>query len=109
MGLQIYHAILHDDNSNPLIPTKKFTLDALSPYDEMVVANQLEYMTITLLVMLKLLPSGTVDVQYNVQLNNSNDGGGDTAVGGFQLLLGTEKAHVIYDDDESNVNFKVSS
>jgi hypothetical protein len=77
MSLQITQAV--DGNSNPPIPPERFS----SPYAGLVVTNQLEDMTVILVLILELQPGGVLNVTYNVHLTYDNDSGEDTARGEF--------------------------
>jgi hypothetical protein len=108
MSLQITQAV--DENSNSLIPPERFSLDALNPYAELVATNQLEDITIILVLILELQPGGVLNVTYNVHLTDDNDGGEDSIRGEFQLPLGNMKAtnvFVPFNGDLANVNFTV--
>lgn len=106
MGFTVTH--LHDNKSNPLIPPQKYTLDALHPYAEFKVANQLENLTAQLFIMMKLGKAGVVDVDFHVTFN----GGQLKRQANFQLVPikhTTEKKNAEWaDGDQIDVNFAVS-
>lgn len=109
MGLTIVK-FWGDDKTTPPILPQSVTLSALSPLGEMSVSNSLDYMTITLTIRVQYKLDDSVDVNWAVHLNNSNDGGGNTAVGTFSLPPGAQRytnAYVQYDSDNANVNFMV--
>jgi hypothetical protein len=106
MGFTVTH--LHDNKSNPLIPPQKYTLDALHPYAEFEVVNQLENLTAQLFIMMKLGKAGVVDVDFHVIFN----GGQLKRQANFQLVPfkhTTEKRNAEWaDGDQIDVNFAVS-
>ena len=109
-SLQITQAV--DKNANSLISQERFSLDALNPYAELVVANQLEDTIITLVPILKLQPVGILNVTYDVPLTYGNNSGEHTARGEFQLPLWNMKvmnAFVLFNGGLANVNFTTSS
>jgi hypothetical protein len=62
-----------DDQVSPLIIPQMWTLDALNPYAEFEVVNQLFDLSCQLLVYLRLRPGGAVEVDYRVNFR-SGDG-----------------------------------
>jgi hypothetical protein len=52
VGLQLKQ--FSDENSNPLIPPEKFSLDVMNLYVELAMTNQQEYMTTMPVLMLQL-------------------------------------------------------
>lgn len=63
-----------DDQTSPLIPPQRWTLDALNPYAEFELVDQFFDLSCQLIVYFRLRPGGAVDVDYRVNFRSRLDG-----------------------------------